>query len=291
MAPPVTRRPGYSRKAQYGLFIGYVVAVAGVLFAGLLLIVAVVDPHGFSVLRGAALDASAPVSAGGRGVVRFFTNGYDAVANYFLAGSQNARLKRDLDATRRELIQARAFEYENRQLKQLLKLSRTMSDEVTTAHVVGSSFESGRRMATLWAGRKDGVRIGQPVRGPSGLIGRVLDSGHFASRVLLITDGASNVPVRLIRDGTPALATGVGDGTLDIKPLEVGANRFRRGDVFVTSGTGGIYPPNIPVAVVAKATRDETIARPLADPSRADFVIVEQVYQPETPEAPAETAR
>src|SRR4029079_3820280 len=116
-------------------------------------------------------------------------------------------------------------------------------------------------------------------------------SGHFASRVLLITDGASNVPVRLVRDGTPALATGAGDGTLAIKPLEVGATRFRRGDLFVTSGTGGLYPPNIPVAVVTKATRDDTIARPLADPSRADFVIVERLYQPEAPTAEAHPTR
>jgi len=291
MAPPVTRRPGYSRRAQYGLFIGYVVAVAGVLFAGLLLLVAVIDPRGFSVLRGIAVDAGAPISAGGRSVVRFFSNGGEAIGNYFFAASQNARLKRELEASQRRIIEARALEYENQQLKRLLKLSRSMSDEVTTAHIVGSSFESGRRLATLWAGGGDGVEIGQPVRGPSGLIGRVLDRGHFASRVLLITDGASNVPVRLVRDGTPALATGVGDGTLEIKPLEVGANRFRRGDLFVTSGTGGIYPPNMPVAVVIKATRDDTIARPLADPSRADFVVVERVYEPEPPPAAARPAR
>ena len=71
MAPPKTRRPGFSRRAQYGLFIGYVVAVAGVLFAVLLLIVAMIDPRGFNALRGAALDATLPVTSAGRSVVRF----------------------------------------------------------------------------------------------------------------------------------------------------------------------------------------------------------------------------
>lgn len=285
MAPPLTRRPGFSRRAQYGLFIGYVVAVAGILFAVLLLVVAAVDPTGFRALRGTALDATTPVTAGGRSVVRFFETGGAAIGNYFLAASQNARLKRDLAATRHELIEARALEIENVRLKQLLGLTQKMTEEVTTAHIVGSSFEASRRLATLWAGSNSGVRVGQPVRGPEGLIGRVLETGHLASRVLLITDGASNVPVRLIRDGTPALATGRGDGTLDLKPLEVGANRFRRGDLFVTSGTGGLYPPGIPVAVVVHATRDDTIARPLADPARIDFAVVEQVYQP--PVSPA----
>jgi rod shape-determining protein MreC len=65
MAPPSARRPGFSRRAQYGLFLGYVIAVAGVLFAVLLLIVAAIDPRGFSALKGAALDATSPVSRGG----------------------------------------------------------------------------------------------------------------------------------------------------------------------------------------------------------------------------------
>ncbi len=281
MAPPVTRRPGFSRRAQFGLFLGYVIAVGGVLFAVLLLFVAVIDPTGFRALRGAAVDGTAPVSAGGRSVVNFFSNGGAAISNYWMAASQNAGLKRDLAASRRQLVEARALQLENKRLKQLLGLSQKMTDDITTTHIVGSSFESGRRLATIWAGSNAGVKVEQPVRGPDGLIGRVLEAGRHAARVLLITDGASNVPVRLVRDGTPALATGRGDGTIDVKPLEVGANRFKRGDLFVSSGTGGIYPPNIPVAVVVRATRDDTIARPIEDPSRANYVIVQQIYQPE----------
>jgi rod shape-determining protein MreC len=280
MAPPSTRRPGYSRRAQYGLFLGYVLAVGGVLFAILLVVVAIFDPKGFNAVKGVALDITAPISAGGSSVVRFVGDGGASVGNYFFAASQNAALKRDLNATRQMIIEARALQLENRRLKQLLKLSTSMSDEVTTARVISSSFESSRRLATLWAGSSSGVKVGQPVRGPEGLIGRVLQTGRIASRILLVTDGASNVPVRLVRDGTPALATGRGDGTIDLKPLEVGANRFKRGDLFVTSGTGGIYPPNIPVAVVVKATPDDTIARPIADPARIDFAIVEEVFDP-----------
>ncbi len=296
MAPPSTRRPGFSRRAQFGLFIGYVVAVAGILFALLLLIIAMIDPRGFSALRGASLDATAPLSAGGRGLVRGVANSGDTIGNYLFAASQNAALKRQLAATRRSLLHARALEVENKRLKRLLGLSHELDNEITAARIIGSSYASGRRLATLSAGTAKGVRIGQPVRGPEGLIGRVLETGRFASRVLLVTDGSSNVPVRLVRDGTPALATGRGDGTLDIKPLEVGANRFHRGDVFVTSGTGGIYPPNIPVAVVFSTTRDDTIARPIANPARVDYAIVQEIYQetaerleaqPEVPSEPA----
>jgi rod shape-determining protein MreC len=293
MAPPSTRRRGFSRKAQYGLFLGYVVAVAGILFAILLLIVAMIDPTGFSALRGAALDATGPVSSGGRSVVGFFTGIGDTVGNYVRAGSQNEQLKRNLEKTHQQLVEARAIAYENERLKRLLRLSRETTDAVATGRIVSSSFDSSRRLGTLSVGGSSGVRVSQPVRAPEGLLGRVMETGRFASRVLLVTDPASNVPVRLARDGTPAIATGRGDGTVEIKPLEIGSSKFVRGDIFVTSGTGGIYPPNVPVAIVVTATRDETVAKPIADPARADFAIVEGVYQPaaNAPLAAAERAQ
>jgi len=285
MAPPSTRRPGFSRRAQYGLFIGYVAAVGGVLFAGLLLFVAVVDPRGFNALKGAALDVTAPVSAGGRSIVRFFDDMGASISDYFQAASQNAELKRRLAASRRALIQAQATEYENKRLKSLLKLSDDVPEQVAMARIVGSTFDSSRRLATLAAGSASGIRPGQPVRAPEGLIGRVLEAGRYASQILLITDGTNNVPVLLVRDGTPAIATGRGDGTIDLKTLEVGTNPFRRGDILVTSGIGGIYPPGVPVARVVSVTRDSTLARPIADPARIDFAIVEAIYQPAAGEA------
>lgn len=285
MAPPSTRRPGFSRKAQYGLFIGYVVAVGGILFAGLLLLVAVVDPTGFNALKGAALDVTTPISSAGRGVVRFFGDVGASTSDYFKAASQNAELKRRLAAARRALIDARATEYENKRLKSLLDLSEDVPEQVAMARIVGSTFDTSRRLATLTAGTASGVKPGQPVRAPEGLIGRVLEAGRYASRVLLVTDGSNNVPVILVRDGTPAIATGRGDGTIDLKTLEVGTNPFRRGDILVTSGIGGIYPPGIPVARVVAVERDSTLARPTADPARIDFAIVEAVYQPAAGEA------
>lgn len=288
MASPPSRRPGFSRKAQYGLFLGYVTAVAGILFALLLLAVAVIDPTGFRALKGAALDATRPVTSAGRGVVHFFGGIGESVSAYFMAGSQNAELRRRLEAGRRRIIEARATELENRRLKALLKLGEATPEAIAVTRIVGSSFDSPRRLAVLSAGGSSGVRPGQPVRAPEGLIGRVIETGRWASRVLLVSDGASNVPVRLVRDGTPAIATGRGDGTIDLKTLEVGRNPFRRGDVLVTSGTGGVYPPNVPVAVVVQVEGDRTVAKPLADPARIDFAMVLPVYQPaaEAPLAP-----
>jgi rod shape-determining protein MreC len=280
MAPPKNRRPGFSRRAQFGLFLGYVIAVGGALIAVLLLAIAIVDPRGFSALRGAALDGTAPVAGAGRSVVGGVGGFFSGVADYFRAGSQNARLNRELAEAQRELMRRQALDYENRRLLAILGLARATDDEITIARIVGSSYDSPRRLATLSAGSAAGVAPGQPVRSPDGLIGRVLETGRWASRVMLVTDGASNVPVRLVRDGTPALAVGRGDGTIELRTLEVGQNPFRRGDILVTSGVGGLFPPNVPVALVTASEGDTAIARPVADPARMDFAIVQRIYQP-----------
>ena len=94
-----------------------------------------------------------------------------------------------------------------------------------------------------------------PVRSPDGLIGRVIDAGQMASRVLLVSDRSNIVPARLLRGGQPVISQGRGDGTVDVRPLEVGRNPFRRGDIVVTSGTGGLYPPLVPLAPDRPARR------------------------------------
>ena len=119
-----------------------------------------------------------------------------------------------------------------------------------------------------------------PVRSAQGLIGRVIDSGALASRVLLISDRASIIPARILRGGQPVISQGRGDGTVDLRPLEVGRNPFQRGDIVITSGTGGLYPPLVPIARVVRLDDDGAIARPLADPSSISFAVVEQPYEP-----------
>ena len=279
MAPPSSRRAGFSRRAQYGLFLGYVVAVAGVLFALLLLAVAAIDPRGFAALKGAALDVTAPVSRGASRVGAFFGGIVTGIGDYVQAGTKNAEMRREVESARRELIRAKTIEFENRRLRQLVGLAE-VEDEVTVARIVGSSYASGRRFATLSAGAASGVAIGQPVRAPEGLIGRVLETGRWAARILLLTDAWSNVPVRLVRDGTSAFARGTGENVIELRTLEVGPNPFRTGDVVVTSGVGGLYPPGIPVARVVRLEGDKALAAPVAEPGRADFAVVLQPYQP-----------
>lgn len=280
MARPSDRRPGYSRRAQYGLFFGYVTAVSGAIVALLLLILSAVDPRGFGALKGAVTDATLPISAGGRAVVRTVRDVGSDVGAYVDAATKVRRLEAEAKRNETRLIQARAVAVENARLKRLLGIVEQGVRPVAVARLVSSSGGSVRRFAVLSAGVASGVRAGMPVRAPDGLVGRVASAGALTARVALISDGGTVVPVMRARDGLPAIATGAGDGTLDIRTLGAEANPFRPGDMLVTSGAGGVYPPNIPVAAVRRVTRDAAVALPLADPARLDYAIVEPPFQP-----------
>ena len=275
-----TARPGWSRRAQYGLFFSFLALIAGILIGLILLAISILAPDRFATIRGAALDVTGPAASSMHQVTATVEGVFTGAGNYWDAAGQNAELKRERDAMRQQIVQARAILQENRQLKAVLQLREHEEKTVAVGRLVGSSLGSTRRFAILSTGANDGVRIGMPVRSADGLVGRVIDTGAFASRVLLASDRANIIPARLLRGGIPVISQGRGDGTIDVRPLEVGRNPFKRGDIIITSGTGGLYPPLVPIARVIRLDDDGAVALPLADPSNISFAVVEPPYEP-----------
>lgn len=278
MASPRNRRPGFSRRAKYGLFLGYVVAVAGVLVAAGLLALSTFDPSSFSALRLAMAEVTTPISGTIGAVGRGIGSVPGAVGDYFFVKQRNEALQKQIDDTHALLMRARTLSYDNRRLKALLHMRERTSDTVVTARLVSSSASSTRRFAMLNAGFRQGVVEGQPVRGPDGLVGRILEAGPNTARVLLLTDPESIVPVRRTRDGLPAIAAGRGDGWIEIRSVNLSDTLFKPGDVLITSGTGGIYSPNVPVARIVRQGRDVALARSFAQPDTLDFALVQRAF-------------
>lgn len=291
MAPPANRRPGYSRRAQYSTFFGYIAGGVGAALGVALLLISIRNPDFLSTLRGLGADAAAPAS---RSIDHGKAQGetaFEILAGYFAAGSQNARLKRELAEAKVRLIAAQAQAEENRRLKGLLGLMQETPKPVLATRLIGSTAASTRRFATLDAGTTQGIDVGMPVRSPRGLVGRVLEVSRTTARVLLITDTESVVPIRRAADGVPAFAQGRADGTLQIRLINLGINPLKRGDTFVTSGSGGLYRPGTPIAVVRSVTSDGAIAQPISDPAANDYVAVDPVWSAATAgEAPPPVA-
>ena len=281
MAPPAAQRSGTNRRAQFGVFAGYLLASAGAALGALLLIVSLVRPEAFAGLRTMASDVTTSVGEAGAAGRVGTSNFFDAIAGYYEAGSKNAQMKEEIAIARVKLAEARALEQENEQLKAVLGLAQDERKPIAVARLIGSTSVSARRFAYLSAGRNDGVKVGMPVTSPMGLVGRVLEVGRTSSRVLLLTDSESIVPVRRATDNVVAFAEGRADGSLRLRLISLGINPLEIGDVFVTSGAGGMFRPGVAVAMVTELNDDGAIARLLSNPAATDVVLVEPVWQPE----------
>src|SRR6478609_7385320 len=106
MAPPAHRRSGVNRKAQLGVFTGYVVAGFGALFGAALLAISLLRPETFNGLRSMASDAAAPVGEVGAMGRTSGQNVLDAVAGYYRAGMRNAELEEEVKIARVRLAEA-----------------------------------------------------------------------------------------------------------------------------------------------------------------------------------------
>ncbi len=196
MAPPNNRRSGFSKRAQFNVFYGYIAGIVGLLLGVTFLIVSLKNHDAFSGMRGAAADATAPlgrvVTAGradGRGALA-------AIGGFFTSGARNARMEKEIEVARVRLAEAEDLRTENARLKALLGLPKDDVQPVATARLISSTPDSSRRFATLSVGSNAGVTVGMPVRSALGLVGRVLEVSAKTARVMLITDGESMVPVR-----------------------------------------------------------------------------------------------
>lgn len=279
-SPPSLKSP--RRREQNFALIGAVLSGAVIAFGLLLLLVARVNPEAGQRIREAALDAVAPIWS----VVRAPFDGGAALSSdagdYLGAVSKLRAVTAERDAGRRAVERARALAAENRQLKALMRVVEPRVRLVATARIAGASSAGTIRSAIISAGRAQGVQPGQPVRAAAGLVGRTLDAGIGATRVLLLTDAASRVPVIVERTGQPALAVGTGGPLLEIRD-RVGAEvPLRAGDRIVTSGDGGVYGPGVPVASIVRAA-EPPLARPAASPQGLGYVSVETPYLPLPP--------
>lgn len=143
---------------------------------------------------------------------------------------------------------------ENARLRALLDLPRRRPWSGRAAPVVGRDLAHGFETLTLGRGSRDGIVADSPVLAPDGhLVGRVVHVAPWTSLVQLITDPQSAVGARIGRSRAAGVVHGGGGATLSLDYVESSAD-VAAGDLVVTSGTDGVFPPGIPVGRVRSAT-------------------------------------
>lgn len=242
-----------------------------VLLALLFLVMGRIDHPVVERLRRATDDISAPMLA----ILSRPVDRVDALIDW--AGSvaslmaENARLRAENERLREWQATALALEQENERLRDLLNAPRLAARRIATARAVGVTGGPFARSIIVNIGRRHGLIGNEPAVDALGLVGRVVSVGANASRVLLVTDLNSRIPVRIQRTGAQAIARGRNDRFLTLAFLPPDAD-IMAGDAVVTSGDGGIFAPGILLGHIAETAADEVLLRPVALLDRLEYV-------------------
>lgn len=263
-------------------------------FALLLLILARVNPEMGAGVRGAVADVLSPVTSVIMAPVRAARAAADGIGRHFSTVEKLRETEAELLAARRKLAESRAMAADLAEAEALLKLRRPERRLVVSAQASAISASGAARQATLAAGRRHGVQPRMPAIADAGLAGRVSDVGLISSRVMLVSDPNSRVPVKVERTGWTGIAAGSGDvDLLFLFDPASATDGLRPGDRLVTSGDGGLFPPGLPVAVITDAKANPPRARPVVRPAALGVLSVEAPWLPpaepvSTPPAPDE---
>lgn len=226
-----------------------------------------------------------------------------SVGDFF---ESRADLSQENDALRRQVLVLRAktqrleaLTAENRRIRALLESSERINQRVLIASVMGASPDPYRHYIVLNKGRVDGVFEGQALIDAYGIVGQITEAGMTTSTAILITDPNHGIPVEVNRTGLRTVAQGNSDGPGLTLPYLPTNTDLQVGDLLVSSGLGGRYPPGYPVGKVTRMEHQPgeyflTVgARPAAHLRQGREVLLvwreEERLAQRTPSAPGES--
>ena len=183
---------------------------------------------------------------------------------------ENKRLKAENEKLIQWLTLAKQLQVENQNLQDLLMFKRDDVLRYITGRVIGSSGEF-RHSMILNVGSDDGVRKGQAAVNNRGLVGRVYSVGKNSSRILLITDINSKIPV--VEEENRFRAVLIGDNNNTPRLIYTSADAsFKIGQRIVTSGHGGVFAPGIPIGTISSVDENGFLVEPYVEPERAEYL-------------------
>jgi rod shape-determining protein MreC len=144
------------------------------------------------------------------------------------------------------------IEKENDRLRKLLGAIPKTTERLLVAEIINVDVDPYRQLILLNKGTNNDVYQGQPIIDALGIMGQVVHVGPMSSTAMLITDASHAIPVQVNRTGLRAIAFGSGKmDQLNLLHLPHSVD-IKVGDLLVTSGLGGTFPPNFPVAIISK---------------------------------------
>lgn len=202
--------------------------------------------------------------------------------------NENLALKAESRILNARLQKTQVLQAENTRLRNMLGSSRKLVDEVIVAELLSVDQSPYRQLIEINKGTIEGVTIGNAVIDDFGVMGQVIHVNRYTATIILISDPEHAIPVQFIRSGTRSVAFGNGSADqLELRYLPATAD-IMVNDQLVTSGLGGRFPADYPVATVTSITPDLTrgfvsvLAKPLArlDSSREVLIVKPKISTP-----------
>jgi rod shape-determining protein MreC len=219
--------------------------------------------------------------AHGVGNVRGFWNHYFALQN---TSRENERLHEENDQLKLQIIQLQSKAAEADRLSGLLNFRQShQTIPMLGARVIGASANSASQTIYLDRGERDGIKRNMGVITPDGIVGKIIESYSNTAQVLLLTDRESGVGAMFATTRNQGPVAGTGEPLLQMKYV-ANDDTVELGERIVTSGMDRIFPPDLPVGVVAEVKPGNPFkqirVKPSANLERLEEVIVLLTLQP-----------
>ena len=226
----------------------------------------------FQTARATLTDWTAPALEQMRSPLAGFETFVGGAGNIFSVYSDNARLRRENAELKKWQDVALRLEQRTRRYELLLDAVPDPTLETRTARVIGQSNRPFIKTIVLNGGSNHGVEKGQAVMDDRGLIGRIYLAGHHTSWVLLLSDPSSRVPVVVQPSNRRAIVAGDNSNAPRLE-LDDGDAPIKAGDRVVSTGDGGLLPPDLLIGTVVRDGGTLRVAL-FADPDISDYVKV-----------------
>ncbi|HHB81820.1 MAG TPA: rod shape-determining protein MreC [Aliiroseovarius sp.] len=198
---------------------------------------------------------------------------FENFQSYTRIYEQNQELKRELRQMKAWKEAALQLEQENAKLLDLNNVRLDARLSYVTGVVLADSGSPFRQSVILNIGWRDGILDGWAATDGLGLVGRIAGVGERTSRVILLTDSNSSIPVTIQPSGQAALMAGDNSPVPLLEFIE-SPGEIRAGDRIVTSGDGGVFPPGLLVGHVLQGPDRRLRVRLAADYGRLEFLRV-----------------
>ena len=246
-----------------------------------LLIWQLVMPQTSAHIRAKTLDIVTPVITVFSAPVRYTRSSIESVKSNRALRSELSRLKAEIEELRYWRGAALSVENQNDQLREILGVTDSWQYNYKTVRLIADQGTAYAQSAIIGYGRARGAQVGQALMSHQGLLGRLVDIGEHSSRVMLINDVSSRVPVYIQRLQKGAILIGNNQDKLELKALTQSLRLvLQKGDKLFTSGQGDIYPPGLPVGVIEDINESGIYVRPYANWRDLNYIQVIEYRKP-----------